>query len=195
MFWGRASSHLWGVPSRGTRQSRLAPRLNCSGLRTVGNGLANSRISQPPIIANKEGSWLTIIANGLILLCEQLANNARDQPAWQIAPTDTPCPIKRLFHIVLDTHGQDLLYSSGEFRRLTRPRPGVTRCIAHRLTPGLSRCCKRWAATYGEASPPSTSGEGFSHLPLKTNSRRCFRCLGARSRSLSRAGRLVGSPL
>jgi hypothetical protein len=109
MFWGRAPSHLWGVPSRGTRQSRLAPRLNCSGLRTVGNGLANSRISQPPIIANKEGSWLTIIANGLILLCEQLANNARDQPAWQIAPTDTPCPIKRLFHIVLDTHGQDRL--------------------------------------------------------------------------------------
>ncbi len=89
----------------------------------------------------------------------------------------------------------DLLYSSGEFGRLARPRPGVTRCIAHRLTPGLSRCCKRSAATYGEASPPSTSGEGLSHLPLKTNSRRGLRCLGARSRSLSRAGRLVGSPL
>jgi hypothetical protein len=43
---------------------------NCSGLRTVGDGLANSSISQPTIIANKQGSWLTIIANGPVLLGE-----------------------------------------------------------------------------------------------------------------------------
>ena len=42
----------------------------CSGLRTVGDRLANSRISQPTIIANEQGSWLTIIANGPTLLCE-----------------------------------------------------------------------------------------------------------------------------
>jgi hypothetical protein len=48
----------------------------CSGLRTVEDGLANSRISQPTIIANKQGSWLTIMANGPTLLCEELANKA-----------------------------------------------------------------------------------------------------------------------
>jgi hypothetical protein len=42
----------------------------CSGLQTVGDGLANSSISQPTIIANKQGSWLTIIANGPTLVCE-----------------------------------------------------------------------------------------------------------------------------
>ena len=41
----------------------------------------------------------------------------------------------------------------------------------------------------------STNGEGFPHFPLKTNSCSGFRCLGARSRSLSGSGRLVGSPL
>jgi hypothetical protein len=43
---------------------------SCSGLQTVGDGLANSSISQPTIIANKQGSWLTIIANGPTLVCE-----------------------------------------------------------------------------------------------------------------------------
>jgi hypothetical protein len=43
---------------------------NCSGLRTVRDGLANSNISQPTIIANKQGSSLTIIANGSTIHCE-----------------------------------------------------------------------------------------------------------------------------
>jgi hypothetical protein len=43
---------------------------NCSGLRTGGDGPANRSTSQPTIIANKQGSWLTIIANGPTLLCE-----------------------------------------------------------------------------------------------------------------------------
>jgi hypothetical protein len=56
-----------------------APMMDkCSGLRTVGDRLANSSISQPTIIANKQGSWLTIIANGPTIHCEQLANNAQD---------------------------------------------------------------------------------------------------------------------
>jgi hypothetical protein len=42
----------------------------CSGLRTVRDGLANSGISQPTIIANTQGSWLTIIANGPTIHCE-----------------------------------------------------------------------------------------------------------------------------
>jgi hypothetical protein len=77
---------------------------SCSGLRTVGDGLANSSISRPTISANKRGFWLTLMANEPILLCEGLANNAQDQPTLQLAPTDTTCPIKRSFHIVLETY-------------------------------------------------------------------------------------------
>jgi hypothetical protein len=76
----------------------------CSGLRIVRNGPANSSISQPTIIANMEGSWLTIIANGPTIPCEGLANNAQDQPALQIALTNIRCPRKRSFHIILETY-------------------------------------------------------------------------------------------
>jgi hypothetical protein len=50
----------------------------CSGLRTVGDGLANSRIPQPTILVNKQSFWLKVLANGPTIQCEELANNARD---------------------------------------------------------------------------------------------------------------------
>jgi hypothetical protein len=50
----------------------------CSGLRTIRDGLANSSIPQPTILANKQSFWLEVLANGPTIRCEELANNARD---------------------------------------------------------------------------------------------------------------------
>ena len=55
---------------RGIRGAYFVYPLSCSGLRTVADGLANSSISQPTIIANRWGSRLTIMANGPTPLCE-----------------------------------------------------------------------------------------------------------------------------
>jgi hypothetical protein len=49
----------------------------CSGLRTVGDGLANSGISQPTIVANKQGSWLTIMANRPTSIATSLQTTCR----------------------------------------------------------------------------------------------------------------------
>jgi hypothetical protein len=90
--------------SMGNSADSPEPPLRCSGLRTVGDGLANSSIPQPTILANKRSFWLEILANGPTSHCEELANNMRDYPALPIAPTNPICPIKRSFHIVLETY-------------------------------------------------------------------------------------------
>jgi hypothetical protein len=59
-----------GANSRAEPTGACAPPPTCSGLRTVPLGLANSSISRPTIIANKQGSWLTLMANGPMIRCK-----------------------------------------------------------------------------------------------------------------------------
>jgi hypothetical protein len=53
-----------------------SPPMWC-GLRTVGDGLANSSISRPTIMANKQGFWLTIMANGPTIIANSLQTTRR----------------------------------------------------------------------------------------------------------------------